>query len=175
MTQSDQVAELWSHKNSVRPIFPGNRVFSHATCCHWLGRRCYTWSRPAHDHIWPLTLHLDLSKVIRGQWPWLTPCQPIVDSLTVLGVSWGPEIECVANFSHKYVYSASLQKSISVIDPACPQAISAMSVTMILCVTSISSINCNNTLFCLEFNEEYAVESFMSLRFIVFFYLDICM
>ena len=62
--------------------------------------------------------------------------------------------------------------SIIAIDPICPQAISAMSVTLfpseILCATNIPSINCNNTLFGLDLNEEHAGESFMSLRFVVF-------
>ena len=59
----------------------------------------------------------------------------------------------------------------SAIDPVCPQAVLPMRVTLfpsgMLCVISISSINCNDTLFCLELNGEYASERFMSLRLMV--------
>ena len=64
--------------------------------------------------------------------------------------------------------------SISAIDPACPRAILAMSVMLpseMLCVTNISSINCNNTLFSLELNGEHVGESYISLRLITF---EIC-
>ena len=65
--------DLWRHKrNSLRPVFRLNRVFSHVTCCHWLKWRHYAWFR-SDDYIWPLTLHVDLEKIIRGHWPWLIP------------------------------------------------------------------------------------------------------
>ena len=80
----------------------------------------------------------------------------------------------MANFSHRDVYSASLHypMSISAIDPVCPQAILAMSVTLFpsetLCVTNIPSISYNNTIVCSELNEEHPGESSRSLRFILF-------
>ena len=67
----------------------------------------------------------------------------------------------MANFSHRDVYSVSVHypMSISAIDPVCPQAISAMTVTLfpseMLCVTNVPLINCNNTLFCSELNGEH--------------------
>ena len=76
----------------------------------------------------------------------------------------------MANFSHRHVYSASLHypMSIGLIDPVCPQAILAMSVTLfhceMLCVTNIPSIKCNSTLFCSELNGKQAGESFRQLR-----------
>ena len=86
MTGSCHVKELWHHKrNSLRPIFQGNRVFSDVTCCHWQKWRYYARCRSAHDHIWHLTLHLDRSKVIRGHLPWLTPCLLVMANLAVLG------------------------------------------------------------------------------------------
>ena len=64
---------------------------------------------------------------------------------------------CVANFSHKHVYSASLHYPMSTraIDPVRPQAILPMRVTLfpsgIPSVTNIPSINCNDTfLFIIE-------------------------
>ena len=156
LTGSCQVAELWRHKRySLLPIFQRNHVFSHVTCCHWQEWRYYAWLRPRKDHIWPL-VHLDLSKVIRGQWLWLTPCILIVASLAVLGVYWGPEIEYVANFSHIHAYSASFHYPMSAraIDPVCPQAVLPMRVTLfpfgMLWVTNIPSINCNDTSFSSE-------------------------
>ena len=67
----------------------------------------------------PLTLHIVLPKAIRGHWPWLTPYIPTVANLQVLGVSWGPETEHVANFWHVHAFSTSLQypTSIGAIDP----------------------------------------------------------
>ena len=62
---------------SLRPIFRGNRVFSHVDLLALTGMEIHAWSRSADDHIWPLTLHLDPSKVIRVNWPWLTPCIPM--------------------------------------------------------------------------------------------------
>ena len=70
---------------SCDSIFHRNRVFSNVTCCHWLEWRNYVWFRLEYDHIWPLTLHLDLSEVIWGHWPWPTPYLPIVAKLVVLG------------------------------------------------------------------------------------------
>ena len=174
LTGSGQVAELWRYKRySLRPIFQGTHVFSHVrTLLPLTGMDILCMIRPGNDHIWPLALYLDLWNVFRGQWPWLTPY--IVPNLTVLGVSWGPETEYVAIFSHRHVYSASLHylMSISAIDSVCPQAILATSVTLfpfeMLCVTNIPSINCNYTLFCSELNGEHAGESFRSLRFILF-------
>ena len=70
----------------------------------------------------------------------------------------------MTNFSHRDVYSASLHypMSISAIDPVCPQAILAMSVTLFpsetLWVTNILSISYNNTLFCSELNGENSGE-----------------
>ena len=96
----------------------------------WVEILCMFWS--AHDHIWPLALHLDLSNVIRSHWPWLAHTYlPIVANLPVLGVSWGPETEYVANFLHRHIYSTSLRYPISIraIDPVCPQAILPMRVT----------------------------------------------
>ena len=175
LTGSGQVTELWRHKrNNLRPTFQGNRVFSHGTCCHWLEWGHYAWFRSEHDQMWPLTLHDDLPKVIRGHWPWLTPYIPIVANLAVFGVSWGPETEYVANFLHGHVYSASLHypMSIGAIDLVCPQAILPMRVTLYpsgtLCVTYIPSRNCNDTLYCWELNGEHAGENRMSLRSIVF-------
>ena len=76
---SGQVTKLWRHhRYSLRPIFQGNRVFSHVTCCHWLEWRYYAWFRLADNQIRLLTLHLDLSKAIRGHWPWLVPYITIV-------------------------------------------------------------------------------------------------
>ena len=59
----------------VRPVtdFQGNRIFNHITCCHWQEWLYYEWFRSPDDHIWPLELHLNLLKVIRDHWPWLTP------------------------------------------------------------------------------------------------------
>ena len=120
LTGSGQVTELWRHKrNSLRPTFQG---------CHWLEWGHYAWFRSAHDHMWPLTLHNDLPKVIRGHWSWLTPYIPIMDNLAVFGVSWDPETEYGSNFLHGHVYSASLHcpRPIRVIDPVYPQAIFPM-------------------------------------------------
>ena len=149
---SGHVKELWRHKrNSLQPIFRVKRVFSPVTCRYWLEWRHYAWFGWTHDHIWSLTLHHDHSKVIRGRWPWLTQCLPILANFVVLGVSWGPETEYVANYSHWHFYSASLDypMSISPIDQVCPQVILAISViplpSEMLCVTRIPSINWNNT------------------------------
>ena len=143
--------ELWRHKrNSIRLIFRGKRVFSHVTCRHWLEWRYYAWFGSPHDHIWPLTLHLDHSKVTRCHQPWLTPCLPILANLPFL-VFWGPETEYVAIFFRRHIYSASLHypMPISPIDQVYPQVIFAICVTLfpseMLCVTYIPSINCNNT------------------------------
>ena len=71
----------------------------------------------------------------------------------------------MANFPHRHAYSASLHHPMSIraIDPVCPQAILAMSVTPfssgMLYATNILSINCNNTLFRSELNAEHAGES----------------
>ena len=81
----------------------------------------------------------------------------------------------MANFSHRHIYSASLHysTSISAIDPVCPQAILPMRVTLfpsgMLCVTNISSINDNDTLFRSELSVEHDGEGFMSPVFVVFF------
>ena len=84
------------------------------------------------DHIWPLTLHLNLSKFFRGHWPWLTPYIPIMANLAILGVSWGPDTEYVAKLLHRHAYSASLHYSTSImaVDTVCPQAILPMRVTL---------------------------------------------
>ena len=80
----------------------------------------------------------------------------------------------MADFSHEHVYSASLHNPMPImaIDAVCPQAILPMRVKLfssgMLCVTNISSINCNDTSFCLEWNGEHAGKSFISLRFIIF-------
>ena len=58
----------------------------------------YEWFRSENDHIWPLRSHFDLSKVIRGHWPWLTPYLPVVAKLVVFVVSWVPETEFVSFF-----------------------------------------------------------------------------
>ena len=98
------VMELWHHTStSLRSVFHRNRIFCNVTCCHWLEWRHYlgdlSWRfRSEHDHIWPMTLHLGLSKVIRGHWPWPTPYLPIEAKLVVLGVSWGSETEYVIHF-----------------------------------------------------------------------------
>ena len=82
----------------------------------------------------------------------------------------------MVSFSHRHVYSAFLQypMSIRAIESICPQAILLMSVTLfssgMLGVTKITSINVNDTMFCLEFNGECAGESIMSLRFIFLLY-----
>ena len=111
---SCQVTELWRHKwYNLRPIFQGNRIFSRVTCRHWLEWRHYAWFGSPHYYIWPLTLHLDIAKATRGHWPWLTSCLPVGANLAVLGVSWGPETEHVANVSHRHVYSASLHYPMS--------------------------------------------------------------
>ena len=83
----------------------------------------------------------------------------------------------MANFLHRHVYSASLHYPMSImsIDPACPQAIFPMRVTLIpsriLCVTNFPSINGNDILLCSELNGEHAGESFRLLPLIVF---EIC-
>ena len=121
-TGSRQATELWRRKwYSLQPMFQGNRVLSHVACSNWQEWRYYAWFRSGDDHIWPLTLHLDLLKVIRGQWPWLTHNTYLVTNLTFFGVTWGPETEYVA-FLHRHVHSASLQYSMSfrAIDPVCP-------------------------------------------------------
>ena len=52
LTGSGQVTEPRRHKrNSLRPIFQGNRVFSHVTCCHLQEWRYYARFRSAHDNI----------------------------------------------------------------------------------------------------------------------------
>ena len=73
---------------------------------------------------------LTFLKVIRGHWPFVTPCITELANLAVFGVSWDPETEHVASFSHRHVYSASLHhpKSIRAIDSVCPQAILATTV-----------------------------------------------
>ena len=82
----------------------------------------------------------------------------------------------MTNFSHIYVYSASLDypMSIRAIGSVCSQAIFPMRRTLfpsgVLCVTNVPSIN-GDALFCLELNGEHASEGFMSLRFKVF---EIC-
>ena len=78
-------------------FFKENRVFNHVTCCHSQEWRYYALFWSAQDHIWPLTLHLHISKVIRGQWPWLGTYMPKVANLAVMGVSWSPETEGVSN------------------------------------------------------------------------------
>ena len=99
MTAPGQVMGLWRrNRYSIRPIFQGNRVFIRVTCCHWLERGYYAWLR-IDDQFRPSTLHLDLSKVIQGHWPWLTTCPPIVTISAVLGIFWCPENEYVADFS----------------------------------------------------------------------------
>ena len=131
LTGFGQVTEVWrDNRNRLRPIFLGNHVFSHGTCCHWLKWRYYAWFRSADDHIRPMALHFDLLKVIRGHWPFVTPCITELANLAVFGVSWDPETEHVASFSHRHVYSASLHhpKSIRAIDSVCPQAILATTV-----------------------------------------------
>ena len=100
---SDQVTELWRHKrNSLGPIFNRNRISSPLTRCLWLewrGRH-YAWFWSGDNHIWPLTWHLDLSKVIRGLCPWTTPYLPKGVKLTVLGISWDSDMEYRAHFPH---------------------------------------------------------------------------
>ena len=79
----------------------------------------------------------------------------------------------MANISHRHISSASLRT----IDLVYPQAILPMRVTLFpsgaLCVTNIPPITCENT-FCSELNGKRAGESFMSLRFIVFFKICSC-
>ena len=84
----------------------------------WLERRHYAWFRSEHDHIWPFTLHPDLSEVIRGHWPWLAPCVPIVANLAVLGFL--EVLRPNTGYFFHIAYSASLHypMSIRVIDPA---------------------------------------------------------
>ena len=90
------------------------------------------------------------------------------------GVSWRPETENVAYFSHRHAYCTSLHypMSIRAIDTVCHQAILPMRVTLfpsgMRCVTNIPSINGNDTLFCSELNVEHAGESFLSLHIQVF-------
>ena len=92
-------------------------------------------------------LDLDFPKVTELGWPYIR----IVANLALLEVSWGPESECVAIFSHTHVYNTFIKypMSIRAIDPVCPQAILLMRVTLflsgVLCVTNIPSINCNDT------------------------------
>ena len=79
----------------------------------------------------------------------------------------------MTNLSNIHIYGASLQypMSVRIIDPICPQTILSMRVmlfrSVILCVTNIPSINCNNTLFCSDLNGKHASENLMSLLFIV--------
>ena len=85
----------------------------------------------------------------------------------------------MANFSQKYAYSTYLRypMSIRANDPVCLQAILTMRVPLfpsgMLFVTSIMSINCNNTDFCFELNGEYTGECFVSLQFIVLRYTPV--
>ena len=82
----------------------------------------------------------------------------------------------MVNFLHGHVYSASLHNPISIraIDPVCPQATLPMMVTRYpsgtLCVTYISSRNCNDTLYCLDLNVGHAGGNRISLRSIVLKY-----
>ena len=150
LTGSGQATELWRHKlNNLRPTFQRNRVFIHGTWCHWLEWGHYAWFRSAHNQMWPLTLHNDLPKVIRGHWPWLTPCIPIVANLAFFFLrSW----DLIRGyFLHGHVYSASLHYPMPVraIDPVNPQAIFPMGVTLFpsgtLCAANISSRRFNHT------------------------------
>ena len=109
-----------------------------------------------------------------GHWPWMTPYMPIVASLAALSVSWGPEMEYVANFSHRHVYSVPWHypTSISVIDPVCPQAILPMRVALftsgMIHITNIWSRYRNNASLYSELNVEHVGEDFVSIPQIVF-------
>ena len=46
----------------------------------------YAWFRSADGHIWPLTLHLDPSRVMWGYWPWLNPYISMVSNLALFFV-----------------------------------------------------------------------------------------
>ena len=88
-----------------------------------------------------------------------------------------PETEYAANFSHRYVYRASLHYSMSIMAIATvfPQAVLRKRVALFhsgkLCVTNIATINGNDTLFCLELNKKHSGERFRSIRLTVF---EIC-
>ena len=126
MTGSCQVTELWRRtSNNLRLTFHRNRAFSNATYCYWLKWRYYAWRGSGYDHIWPVTLHLDLSEVIPGHWPWPTPYLPIVAKFVVLRVSWASESECVVYFWHRPVFKAHFLSQMSIRDflQVCPRAI----------------------------------------------------
>ena len=96
---SRDATKLWGHKwYSLRPMLQGNRVLSHVTCFLWQKWRYYAWFGSGDGRIWPLALHIDLSKVIRVNdldWPHNTY---LVTIFTFLLVSLSPETECVAIF-----------------------------------------------------------------------------
>ena len=112
---------ITSYEKQPSTNFSRKACFQPRKWRHWLEWRHFAWFGSTHDHIWHLTLHHDHSKVIRSQWPWLTPSLPILANFVVLGVSWGPETEYDANFSHRHVYSACLHYTmpISHIDEVC--------------------------------------------------------
>ena len=70
-------------------------------------RHGYLWS----DRRWQ---HLDLSKVIRCQWPWLILCIPKVTKLAIfVCLFFGPGRN-IWLISHRHVYSASLRRATSI-------------------------------------------------------------
>ena len=152
--------------------FHRNRVFSNVTCCHWLKWRHNAWFRSEHDHIWPVTLHLDRSKVIRGHWTWLTPYLPIVAKLMVLGFLEVLGSKTWYSISHKPVFKAHLafQMSIRAFRQACHRAIFPVRVMLFLSgmlyIIDIWS-RCQNTISFSELNVDHNGECFLSLRLIV--------
>ena len=174
ITGSGQVTELRRHKRySLRATFQGNRIFSHGTCCPWLEWGHYAWFRWAYDHMWTLTLHNDLAKVIWGHWSWLTPYIPKLANLAFLEVSWGLETEYVANF-YIDMFIVPLYTNRWQSGPLTQFALGRFCRWGWCCslpgcyASNIPSINCNDTSSISKLNGKHAVGSFRSLRFIVY-------
>ena len=142
----NQATELWRQKwYSLRSMFQGNRVLSHVTYSHWKKWRYYALFMSGDDHIWPLTLHLDLSKVIQARRPWLTPYILVVAKLMFFFVCvWGGFLTSWDWIRAQFFYTDIFIVLLKYI--RC-QTILQMRVTLLpsgmLCITNIPSINCN--------------------------------
>ena len=162
VTGSGQVTELWRHmSNNLRPIFHRNRIFSNITCCYWLEWKHYAWFRSEHDRIWPVTLHLDLWKVIWGYWYWPAPYLRTylltVTKLVVLGF-----LE-VLRPNTWFILNIGLSPTL----PSCHFPGERDFVSFRVAVHQFTNIWWryeNNMSFCSELNEEHDGECFVSVR-----------
>ena len=123
--------------------------------------RPYTWFMSEDEHIWNSTLYFDLSKVIQGHWPWLTPYLPTVAKFAFYGAFWCHETERASFFSHRHVYKAYWRFAM-LISANFPKAIFPLRVTLLpsrmIEATIIRSRYRKDTVFCSELNGNILVK-----------------